>query len=422
MLSVLPAFWVLLGTRLSPDPGLGVAAAGRLSVWMYGKGGRVITGSVVILVALLSLASPPIYDASLRGFQPTDLESVRVQRALEAHFGDDRGELFVLTRGDDLEGVLETNDRWAGVLAELEGEGEIGGFDSMASLRPAAATAARRQQRLRERVDLSAAAEAMTAALAAQGFAPSAFGQALGEFASDSPAMALDPQWLRWLEQRFLQRVDGEFRLLTRVYPAQAAEECAALLRAREPTNAEGVGSYVTGKKLVEGEASALLRYRLPRLLVMLTLALLAVLALRYRQPRLVAAAFLPLSLSVLLFVLVHCALGAPITPFTLAGLLLLIGVGIDDHLFMLARYLRGSRPGSLAEAMSGAGRAILVTTLTSLAAFGVLSFSRFEALAQFGRAAALALSLAFLASVIVLPALLARWAPGEDAPRPDGP
>ncbi len=77
--------------------------------------------------------------------------------------------------------------------------------------------------------------------------------------------------------------------------------------------------------------------------------------------------------------------------------------------------------PGSLAEAMSGAGRAILVTTVTSLAAFGVLSFSRFEALAQFGRAAALALSLAFLASVILLPALLARWAPGEDAPGSSG-
>jgi predicted RND superfamily exporter protein len=421
MLSVLPALWVLLGLRLSPDPGLGVAAAGRLSVWMYGNGGRVITGSVVVLLALLYLADAPRYDASLRGFQPTDLESVRVQRALEAHFGDDRGELFVLTRGGDLEDVLETNDRWAEVLAEMQAEGQIAGFDSMATLRPAAATAVRRQQRLRERVDLAAAAEAMRAALAAQGFAPSAFEQALGELAAGSASVSLDPQWLRWLEQRFLQRVHGEFRLLTRVYPAQAAEECAALLRARAPAKSEGVSTYVTGRELVEGEASALLRYRLPRLLVMLTLGLLAVLALAYRQPRLVSAAFLPLSLSGLLFVLVHCALGAPITPFTMAGLLLLIGVGIDDHLFMLARYLRGGRPGSLAEAMSGAGRAILVTTMTSLAAFGVLSFSRFEALAQFGRAAALALSLAFLASVILLPALLARWAPGEDAPGSTG-
>ena len=57
---------------------------------------------------------------------------------------------------------------------------------------------------------------------------------------------------------------------------------------------------------------------------------------------------------------------------------------------------------------MAGAGRAIFVTTITSLAAFGVLAFSQFEPLASFGRAAGLALALAFVASVVLLPALLA--------------
>jgi predicted RND superfamily exporter protein len=66
---------------------------------------------------------------------------------------------------------------------------------------------------------------------------------------------------------------------------------------------------------------------------------------------------------------------------------------------------------------MAGAGRAILVTTITTLAAFGVLSLSRFDALASLGRAVIVALGLAFFASVVLMPALLSRFVPGPDSP-----
>jgi hypothetical protein len=164
---------------------------------------------------------------------------------------------------------------------------------------------------------------------------------------------------------------------------------------------------------LVEHEAAQQLKRRLPILLLFLSLGLLLMLTLAYRKSRLILAAFLPLALSLVVFVLAHCVLGAAITPFSLAGLLLLMGVGIDDHLFMLAHYLRDGSGGSLEDTMAGAGRAILVTTVTSLAAFGVLAFSQFEPLASFGRASGLALALAFVASVVLLPAVLSWRASG---------
>jgi uncharacterized membrane protein YdfJ with MMPL/SSD domain len=66
---------------------------------------------------------------------------------------------------------------------------------------------------------------------------------------------------------------------------------------------------------------------------------------------------------------------------------------------------------------LAGSGRAIVVTTLTTLAAFGVLSLSRFDALASMGVAVCLALAIAFVSSMVLLPALLARFLPGPDAP-----
>jgi len=419
MLTVLPALWALLGERIRPDPGVGVAAAASLAASLYRRSGLLLALVTVAVLGLCALAGQGRYEATLRGFQPEELPAVRVQRALEAHFDEDGGELFVLARGSDSEAVLAANDRWYEVLAELQNQNRISGFDSLATLRPAAATAATRRERLRQRVDLEAAVLAMRTALSEQGFKAGAFEPALSSLSGPSEGSSLDARWLSWLDQRYLHRAGGELRVLTRVYPSGAVAETAALLRESAPEAAAGVTSYVTGIALVESDSAALLEHRLPRMLLMVTLGLLGVLGLIYRRPKLVLSAFLPLSVSLLVFVAVHRATGTAITPFTMAGILLLIGVGIDDHLFMLARYLEDGRPGSLSNAISGAGRAIFVTTVTSLAAFGVLSFSRFDALAEFGRAAGLALLLAFLASVVLLPALLAKWVPGTDAPDP---
>jgi len=165
----------------------------------------------------------------------------------------------------------------------------------------------------------------------------------------------------------------------------------------------------------VEAEGAQGIRSTLPRLLCIALVALTLVLLLRYRRPRVALLAAVPLALSVLVFVGLHGALGLAITPFSLGALPLLIGVGIDDHLFVLDRYLEGGRPGSLGDTLAGAGRAVGVTTLTTVAAFGLLSFSSFDPLASFGLAVVMALGLAFCSSVVVMPVLLALWLPGEE-------
>jgi uncharacterized protein len=408
MLTGLPALWVLLGKQLSPDPGLGVPTSRKLASWLQKNSTRVLAGAVLTLVLLALLATAPRFEASLRGFQPAGLESVRVQRSLEAHFGEQEGELFVLVRGSNEQEVLEVNDAWAERLAALKASGSIAGFDSVAALHPAEATSTSRYTRLNALVDMSASIASFRDALTEAGFAPGVFDSALSTLESPLSQVALEPGWQEWLEQRYMYRAAGEFRVLTRVFPAKTLPQTEELLRRESPSLREGVHSQITGVELVEYEAAQLLKHRLPLLLLFLSLGLLLLLSVAYRNARLVLAAFLPLTLSLLVFVLGHCVLGATITPFTMAGLLLLMGVGIDDHLFMLAHYLRGGRPGSLEDTMAGAGRAIFVTTITSLAAFGVLAFSQFEPLASFGRAAGLALALAFVASVVLLPALLA--------------
>jgi predicted RND superfamily exporter protein len=414
MLGLLPALWTLLGDRITPDPGIGEAAARSLAGSLYRRWGWYVAAFVVPAVLIIALAPPMRFEASLEGFQPAELEPVATDRRLQEHFAEDRNRLMVIVRGADEQAVLRANDAWADALTGIAG---VRSFESLSVLRPADATIAARRGGLQPLID--AAPDRLRAALTEVGFRPEPFAAAIDALPT-LPEGGEDPAWMRWFEEKHLARIDGEVRVVTRVQPEGDPAELATALRAAAPAMPDGVTDHVTGMVLVEGEAEAALQSALPRLLVVATGVLLVVLGLVYRRPLVVGLAVAPLALSMVLFLQLQGALGQPISPFVLAAIPLLVGVGVDDLLFVLDRYLEDGRPGRLDDVLAGAGRAILVTTLTTLAGFGVLSLSRFDALAGFGLAVVAALGLAFVTSVIVLPALLARFLPGRDAPRGD--
>jgi len=417
MLSLLPALWRLLGDKITPDAGVGEAAARAFGRSLYRRWPLYVGAFVVPAVAIIVFAPPLRYEASLEGFQPAELEPVATDRRLQEHFAEDRNKLMVIVRGTDEQAVLRANDAWAARLAAGVASGEVRAVESLSVLRPSDAAVAERRASLQPLLD--AAPARVEAAMTEVGFRPEPFAAAVAGL-PHPPTGGEDPAWMRWFEEKHLARIDGEVRVVTRVQPAGDPATLAAALRASAPAIEAGVSDHITGMVLVEGEAEAALRAALPRLLGVATVVLFVVLGLVYRRPLVVLLAVSPLALAMFLFLQMQGLFGLPITPFALAAIPLLVGVGVDDLLFVLDRYLEDGSPGRLDDMLAGAGRAILVTTLTTLAGFGVLSLSRFDALAGFGAAVVSALGLAFVTSVIVLPALLARFMPGRDAPGAD--
>jgi uncharacterized protein len=409
MLTVLPALWLLLGERLSGDPGVGVGQARAFAALLYRANGRVLVVVALAVVVLLACGRGLRYEVDLSAFQPSTLEPVQVDEALSARFEEDGEPILVVLKGHDEQQVLVANDLVAEALAPLTP-------DSLAALRPARQTAEARRVRARGELDFAAAAVTLRAELASRGFRTDPFEPGLARLERLDGEADL-PGWVRWFEDQHLSRAADGVRAVTRIPDQGDPVEMAARVDALLPAMPAGVQVWVTGRELVELESARVLPMFLPQLVALGGLALLLVLGLRYRRLRIVIIAALPLCAALGLFFAVHSALGLPITPFATPALPLLVGIGIDDHLFVLDRYLEGGRVGRLDETLAGAGRAVLVTTLTTLAAFGVLSLSSFDALASFGIAVVVALGLAFVSSVVVMPALLARWLPGQDAP-----
>ena len=104
--------------------------------------------------------------------------------------------------------------------------------------------------------------------------------------------------------------------------------------------------------------------------------------------------------------------LNIPLNTYNLIGGSILIGVAVDDtiHFFHNFRryYLKsGDINFAVSETLRSAGRALLATTLILVASFWMRLFSDLKVVADFGLVLGIALLAAFLADVLLAPALL---------------
>jgi len=96
---------------------------------------------------------------------------------------------------------------------------------------------------------------------------------------------------------------------------------------------------------------------------------------------------------------------GVAIDPVNLVVASLVLGLGVDYGVYLTAEAGAG---GGVVAAVRQRGRAVIVTSLTTVAGFGFLGLSRYPALATMGILSGAGLMLALLLSFTLLPAVMA--------------
>lgn len=94
-----------------------------------------------------------------------------------------------------------------------------------------------------------------------------------------------------------------------------------------------------------------------------------------------------------------------PWNPLNVMALPVVLGIAVDDGVHIVHRFRR--EDGDVGRTLDGTGHSIVLTTATSLAAFGVLAFSRHQGLSSFALALVLGVASALVFSVLLLPQLL---------------
>jgi predicted RND superfamily exporter protein len=210
------------------------------------------------------------------------------------------------------------------------------------------------------------------------------------------------PRDLRALAGRYLARGDGRELCATIVY-ARRGVRADALAPALVQLGTEQVRVRVTGASAAGEQMAALLRRDLLVISGTTLGAVLLLLAALVRRAWPIVATLLSLLLAGVLFAAALRLLGLEMDLYNLMVIPIIIGYGVDDHLYLVHRSLRqGLRVGVVE-----GGRPVLAATLSTMAAFAVLGFCRLPGLHTLGLTGTLGLGLGLVASLVVMPALL---------------
>ncbi|MGH7897899.1 MAG: MMPL family transporter, partial [Candidatus Binatia bacterium] len=247
---------------------------------------------------------------------------------------------------------------------------------------------------------------ALRRALEQNGFEVKAFDGALEDLVRDDrPRLTLASQKggpLEGLIDQHLRSRNGETVVATYFMPAPGTSLGA--VRDRLRAELPGLEMIVTGRELVEREFRDLLEREL---LWFLGAALALNLAVVFYSERSFArglATFAPTLAALLIYLGAIGALDIAIDPVNLIVLPLLIGLGVDDSVYLVAH---SRSAGGLGEGARRGAMPLLCAVATTVAGFGSLGLSRYPALARLGWLATFALLLCAIATMVLIPVLI---------------
>ena len=129
-------------------------------------------------------------------------------------------------------------------------------------------------------------------------------------------------------------------------------------------------------------------------------------LCLDFLSPRLALMAMIPLALGVFWMVGLMHLFGMQLTVMNVMGLPMIIGIGIDDGVHIVHRWKHEGRR-KIRTVFSSTGKAIFLTSLTTMLAFGSLVFSIWRGFGHLGGALFLGVAACFLTTVIILSGII---------------
>jgi predicted RND superfamily exporter protein len=232
----------------------------------------------------------------------------------------------------------------------------------------------------------------------------------------DLPALEATPSAI--LLSRYVARDDGDTVLAVYVQPRPGEDAVARLEAAVHTVDPAAV---ITGYSRLERNLRDTLRHDLPRIgLVAALLVVLALAAALRRTRDVVIAASVVIGEVAAVLTLFRLA-GIPLHAYSALVLPVLLGITVDEGMFLLAR--AGATPGddAIARTLRDEGPPIAATALTTAAGFGALAFSEFDGLRDLGLAGALGSSAGLVMALTMVPVglrLLTERRPSDQAPR----
>ena len=209
----------------------------------------------------------------------------------------------------------------------------------------------------------------------------------------------------------FLNFFDGKFHTIVHVYPSTGLWEKNAIseltnhiLGAVQPEPETDL--FVTGIQTISEELKSLVKQSFEISTLLAGLLIMGAMLLHYRKLSLVIFTLLPLIIALIWMLGTMKLLGINITILNFVATPLIIGIGIDDGVHIVEKYLH-RRSQDLGKLIAACGKAVTLTSLTTIFGFSSLFLADYSGFQSLGLCAILGVFYCWLGAVVLLPLLL---------------
>jgi predicted RND superfamily exporter protein len=337
--------------------------------------------------------------------------AITAQKRLSERFGiEGSPRVFLISGGE--EEVLRRAEQLTAGLAGFQDRGAVKSVFSPATLVPSRYTQFERARGFAG-VDFQAAARALELSVVESGFRPEPFGpfierlRELGkavEPVTVESAMAQLPQGL--LDNSIRGTGDNTYLAAIAFYPADpnAVDVVPAGVMASWRREFGPFVDFSYDKMSREVQVRVLRDSR--QALLLTAVGILVIVYLCFRSFRMSLMVLLPIGFAITVTYWLLLLAGHKFSFMAITGIPLIIGIGIDNGIHLIRRYLESDR-NCILDVAKASGAALIQSNLTTVVGFGALMASQFKPLAEMGLVTALGVSLSLGCSLCVIPAVL---------------
>jgi len=218
---------------------------------------------------------------------------------------------------------------------------------------------------------------------------------------ADTSEISLD-NLPRSISKRFLNHEGNRF--LITITPKQQVWDFEFLQRFTDQMSR--ISEKITGTPRLFLRLTELIGQDGARAIILTIIVVFLLLLIDFRSFKSATIAMIPLITGTIWMVGLMNLFGLQLTFLNVMGIPMIIGIGIDDGVHILHRY-RIEGPGKIGTVMRSTGRAVLLTSLTTMAGFGSLMIAKYRGFMSMSSLLVIGVGVCFLTTVMFLPALL---------------
>ncbi len=213
------------------------------------------------------------------------------------------------------------------------------------------------------------------------------------------------------LFSRLVHERKGRVEIIVRIYPKAATwnkKKMGILVQRIDDflQQQRWEGSYLTGIEIMVNEIKRLIRENFYLATFLSLLFVFGIVALHQRSFLKTVLSFFPLVSGIIWMLGVLKLSGQNITLYNFMATPMIIGIGIDHGIHLLDRFVSG-KSGDIAETVVHTGKAITLTSITTVFGFGSLFVGHFEGFVSLGFTSILGVVFCWACSLFYFPSFL---------------